>query len=342
MNPQKSPAASTTARYALLTALLALPAVAIAAHHTLAHDRLPHEMVTPLTNSDGPGVNTSELFAWTLSISTVTAVATITAIWLFRHKLHSTSDKTRGHRNAFYAVLFGGPVTALPAAFWFSSVIATNSTDNQSGQIFATIAILIVVPIAWSLIAGVVPRTDYNAETPTVTAALEPHESAFYTTTLTYRVFWWTSLFLIVVTVLVFGVIALLSSADDPPPATLIVILAIVFISLLFIVMVGLTRLTTTIDRFGVTVRSSLLRFPLRKIPLSSISSATAKILDPADWGGIGWRWFGDGTAVIDGRRPGLAIALKEHSRFAVTLSSQDDAEDAAATLESLTGPSRQ
>ena len=90
---------------------------------------------------------------------------------------------------------------------------------------------------------------------------------------------------------------------------------------------------TVTADRRGLRVISTVLRIPLRRVPLGRIESVTAALIEPGEWGGWGWRWMPGRTAVVLRRGPGIVLGLSGRRQFAVTV---DDAETGAAVLESL------
>lgn len=88
-----------------------------------------------------------------------------------------------------------------------------------------------------------------------------------------------------------------------------------------------------TIDAAGVTVRSAI-GWPRKHIPLDEVTSARVVTVNPAYYGGYGYRVGPSGRAgVITRRGPGLEVERTGNRRFVVTI---DDPETAAAVLTAL------
>jgi hypothetical protein len=71
----------------------------------------------------------------------------------------------------------------------------------------------------------------------------------------------------------------------------------------------------------------------VRRIALDKVSSARAIDLEPAQWGGWGWRASPNGSAIVLRRGEALELTFKGGRRFAVTV---DDAATGAALLNGL------
>lgn len=112
-------------------------------------------------------------------------------------------------------------------------------------------------------------------------------------------------------------------------------IMGVWWISLLFaaLVVVGgaFTSVTVRVDRRGVAVSSWGVRWKL--VPLNTISSATVDTVNPADWGGWGYRISPRGTAVLVRAGDGIVVTKQNGRRFAVTV---DSPRTGAALLNSL------
>ncbi|MEU8541279.1 hypothetical protein AB0C52_15035 [Streptomyces sp. NPDC048717] len=96
----------------------------------------------------------------------------------------------------------------------------------------------------------------------------------------------------------------------------------------------ALARIRVTVDRRGLTVVSSVLPRPRIRIPLSDITAATARDINPvADFGGWGYRVRPHRTGLV--LRGGEALVIRRPSgrEFAVTV---PDAGTAAALLNTL------
>lgn len=88
-------------------------------------------------------------------------------------------------------------------------------------------------------------------------------------------------------------------------------------------------------DASGLTVRYGLLGWPVQRISLDSIAVAHAIDLDPAQWGGWGYRWAPaqNGTAAVTRRGPAIVVERPDGRRLAVTV---DDAVTGAGVLNDL------
>ncbi|HSK06376.1 MAG TPA: DUF1648 domain-containing protein [Acidimicrobiia bacterium] len=102
--------------------------------------------------------------------------------------------------------------------------------------------------------------------------------------------------------------------------AGLFVILALAFM-----------QVEANVDNDGLTIR--LGGIPVRRIALDRVSSARAIDLEPAQWGGWGWRASPNGSAIVLRRGEALELTFTGGRRFAVTV---DDAATGAALLNGL------
>lgn len=83
-------------------------------------------------------------------------------------------------------------------------------------------------------------------------------------------------------------------------------------------------------DRF--VVAFGPLGVPRRAIPLGQIREVSAAQIEPAEWGGWGYRWipWAHASAAVIRRGPGIVLGLEDGRRFAVTV---DDAREGAVAL---------
>jgi Domain of unknown function (DUF1648) len=95
----------------------------------------------------------------------------------------------------------------------------------------------------------------------------------------------------------------------------------------LIVVSLPLMHVAALIDDEWLRVR--LGGIPARRIAISNISSARPIDLEPAEWGGWGWRLSPGASAVVLRRGPALEITFNTGRRFAVTV----DAPAAGAAL---------
>jgi hypothetical protein len=72
---------------------------------------------------------------------------------------------------------------------------------------------------------------------------------------------------------------------------------------------------------------------PVRRFPLGEISSATMVDVDPAGFGGKGWRVLPDKTGLILRGGEAMAITFLEGQQFVITV---DDASTGSALLNGL------
>jgi hypothetical protein len=93
----------------------------------------------------------------------------------------------------------------------------------------------------------------------------------------------------------------------------------------------GMMQVEANVGNDGLVVR--LGGIPVRRISLDRVSSARAIDLEPAEWGGWGWRASPNGTAIVLRRGDALELTFLGGRRFAVTV---DDAATGAALLNGL------
>jgi len=88
-----------------------------------------------------------------------------------------------------------------------------------------------------------------------------------------------------------------------------------------------------TADRRGLRVRSRILGIPLLTVPLARIASASAALVDEAEWGQIGSTADRELITIIHRSGPALIVTRTDGSMIVVTT---DRPDEAAAVLESL------
>ncbi len=105
-----------------------------------------------------------------------------------------------------------------------------------------------------------------------------------------------------------------------------------VWLAILF-VLIGLAmmQVEANVNNDGLVVR--LGGIPVRRIGLDRVSSARSIDLEPAEWGGWGWRASPNGSAIVLRRGDALELTFLGGRRFAVTV---DDAATGAALLNGL------
>lgn len=90
---------------------------------------------------------------------------------------------------------------------------------------------------------------------------------------------------------------------------------------------------TVRVDDFGVHTLWGPAGWPRSTIPLTMISAATSEDLEPAQWGGWGYRIGPRGRAAIVRKGDGLVLRYGRQGRYAVTVDHADDAADVVNAL---------
>ena len=94
-----------------------------------------------------------------------------------------------------------------------------------------------------------------------------------------------------------------------------------------------LSSARVTVDERGLTVAFGPLGWPVRRIPVARVSAAWSEERSPAQVGGWGYRFSGEGTTVMLRGGECLVVQHDGDARFAVSV---DDAERGAALLNAL------
>lgn len=88
-----------------------------------------------------------------------------------------------------------------------------------------------------------------------------------------------------------------------------------------------------TVDRRGIRLSSALLRIPLIRIRLDDVDEVLADTIDPARWGGWGYRISGSGVAYVARKGPGLIIKKRSGGAVAITIDNPEQPAGVANTL---------
>jgi hypothetical protein len=88
-----------------------------------------------------------------------------------------------------------------------------------------------------------------------------------------------------------------------------------------------------TVDRRGIRLSSALLRVPLIRVRLDDIEQVLAGTVDPARWGGWGYRISGAGVAYVARKGPGLIIKKRSGGAVAITINNPEQPAAVANTL---------
>lgn len=92
-----------------------------------------------------------------------------------------------------------------------------------------------------------------------------------------------------------------------------------------------------TVDQRGIRLTSVLLRIPLIRVRLNDIAEAVAATIEPARWGGWGYRISGAGIAYVARKGPGIVIQRRNGTAVAITIDRPEDPAAVANTLRQLT-----
>lgn len=103
---------------------------------------------------------------------------------------------------------------------------------------------------------------------------------------------------------------------------------------LLIVLGVLLSRVVARVGTNGLTVLLGGF-LAVKRIPVERVASAVADRIEPANWGGWGYRLVPDGSAVVIRAGDGIVVTLDSGRRFAVTV---DDAVNGAGLLNGLVG----
>lgn len=197
------------------------------------------------------------------------------------------------------------------------------------------IALLVVGIAAAVAVMVLLPRDDRHplprddphpkVSAPAATPVLPAHEGATWVGTARSRL-------LAVVAVVLAA--AAVGAAFTSWPLAIALLLGAVAMAWLHIV-------TVRIDYRGVHTLWGPTRWPRSTVPLGVITAATAEEINPAQWGGWGYRIGPRGRGAIVRKGRGLVLERDGQPRYAVTVDHADDAADAVNALLARRGDSR-
>jgi hypothetical protein len=98
-----------------------------------------------------------------------------------------------------------------------------------------------------------------------------------------------------------------------------------------------MSSLEARLDEERFTVSFGPFGWPRRSVALADVTDASAIVVEPLEWGGWGYRWipWANASAAVLRRGPGIALALRDGRRFAVTV---DDAVAGARATSAALG----
>lgn len=308
--PEATPALAphATGRERFAAATLWLPVLVISVTATLWYDRLPAVLPkqwdgAEITSTAG----TEVMIGVTGTIALLAALAGLVAL------SDAAADIRRG------LVLAAGSAAGLAAGVWLVTaglVIATGSPEPEAGAWpFFTLVAFAYGLIPFALSPRRPHRRELTASADPATVPLGATESGAWFTTMTVPMFLWLAGGLAVGAVAV----AVFSILEDGAGAGGAITLALVTgVCLVF------ARLRVSVDRRGLRVVSSLLRLPIKQIPLDQVASARAETIRPLEWGGWGYRILPGRSAVVLTGGPGIVVERQNGTLFAVTVPDPD------------------
>ncbi|WP_285473151.1 DUF1648 domain-containing protein [Actinoplanes sp. NBRC 101535] len=297
------------------TALAGTPAVIIPITWWFWAGDLPDPIATHW-NATGAADRFSATPRFAALLVAITVAAVITAIVM-------VARTPRGQRHGYatgVTLATAGAVTGSTAGMWVAT--ATAAVANPADTRLGWRILFFLGGLAWGLVprwaAG--PATPSAAEIPSGVDPLDlgPSERAAYATSLRAP--------LLTGLPAAGGAVALLLALTGQRPMWLLV-------AVVAVVLVLFGRLRLTVDRRGLRLVAGLLGVPLKVVALSKIAAVEVMEINPAAWGGWGYRILPGSSAMVLRRGPGLVLHLHGGRRFAVTV---DRPEIPAALLSAL------
>jgi hypothetical protein len=115
------------------------------------------------------------------------------------------------------------------------------------------------------------------------------------------------------------------------PDLPLWILLPLIGLGLVF------TQVEANVTNDGLKIRLGGL--PVRRIAIDAISSARAIDLEPAEWGGWGWRFAPGRSAIVLRRGDALEVTFNDGKRFAITVDTPGEGAALLNGLVALAGP---
>jgi len=304
-----------TWRDRLASASLWAPVVAVSVTATLWYRQLPPELPRQW---DGAGVSS------TAGTEIMIGIAGLLTLLGAVGGLIALSDAAAEFRRGL--LLGAGFVAGLGAGVWLvpaGLVIAYGTPEPDAGAW----PLLALLACAYGLIPfALSPRRIHSEDRAApVTMSLGAQESGAWFTTVQVPLFYWLAAGAAVAA----AGVAIFSVLEGAPVAnaSAVTLVLVAGICLVF------ARLRVSVDRRGLRVVSSLLRLPIKQIPLDQVASARVETIRPLEWGGWGYRVMPGRSAVILAGGPGIVVERRNGTLFAVTV---PEAELPAALLSSL------
>ncbi|HET7682155.1 MAG TPA: DUF1648 domain-containing protein [Marmoricola sp.] len=299
-----------TPRRLLATLILLAAPLIVLVTRLLLHDRMPDPMPTHW-DLRGRVDGTTGFAVFTTVVLVVTALAALAgtaALWLARNRAQSAASTLLGWLGWLFAMLYAGTLIA--------------SVDVEKAADVDLAWWLLVVTLAVPVLVGLVlfrllPPQEPAPVRPGTSMPLADDE----------RVAWFGSARSVAMAsagavVAVIGAVVLFF---EPLAGVLIVVVG----ALLWWMHV----LTVRVDGRGVRATWGPTGWPGRTVPLTAVAGAESIDLEPAQWGGWGYRLSTRGTAFVVRRGPAVVLHRRGATDLAITV---DGADEAAALVNAL------
>ncbi|MGV8911349.1 MAG: hypothetical protein ACOH14_01925 [Rhodoglobus sp.] len=240
-------------------------------------------------------------------VATVCFVAAAVSTASTNHEVLASDRRRR--------LLAAGVVSGLAAAVWV--VLAAVQIESLNGTEPAMGGWGLLAPIAGAF--GLVPY--FVAARPDVDSSvvsrpempLTTSQSGVWIDTIDVTLFFWVS-----ITELAAIVLLVLVSPAGQAGIERWLTLGVLFFLLL--ISSTMARVRVRVDSRGLQVASSIIPFIRKRVPLATICAARTEPLEPASWGGWGYRVMPGRSALLLFSGPGLNLDLANGKSFSVSL----------------------
>ncbi len=301
------------AQRAVGTALALLAPIGVLISYLAAYGSLPdplpvHWNIRGAVNNTA---STTGFFVTTLVISAVLAAGVAAAIWL--------SHSPMAGRMLASLLAFGAWLVTVVCVVTLAASAGATRAQDVSMPWYAIVAVVVLPMVLaagmWALLPG-------RWESPRITPAsssmhLAPGDKVVW---IGHQYSIWMRL-LACVLAGVGAVLLWVQPAMSIPLFVVAVALAMV------------SELAVRIDQQGVHTLWGPFGWPHPRIALVDITSAHAEQIEPAAWGGWGYRVSSRGVAAVIRRGPGLVIERTDKPTYAVTVPNADRAADVLGAL---------
>ena len=233
-------------------------------------------------------------------------------------------------------------ITAILAVAWIGPALATAAVIRpEDARLGWSILMLIPATSLGVAVGALVPRGNREHQPADAVSMLplRPGERVAWVGTAGSRIFAIGGILIAIVCAAV-GTVALASAQLHPGQsgagtfdASSGPIIALTVGVLAGVSVVLLARVRLFVDSRGVRLVSAIFGVPLMRIRLADVAGVRVEMIEPARWGGWGYRFSTAGRAYVTRRRPGIVVTTHRGGTSAVTI---DNASGAASVLQAL------